>query len=583
MSNAPPTWLPALAGLEASAPTRPGYIVLAQLGGRDAERYQHRYTGLIDPELLARILEHPGGIGNRVEANGPGPSPPRGGERGSYRPRFRISAPHEVEIEPLVEVWEEHNRTVLHPNSGLLMTYGLVPRHVTTSLGEATHWDDLDRPITSVIVVESPSRYSFPEHSPARVEIRGEYLEDYATLRGKSVVETSFVEVAAPATPEETALLDGESVMKWEVPGKSLYLRKHHTRTDFVIAQADNSRLILSPGEAPVSAGRWDYGELIWPGHSGPITKYTDFASHPIEIFVRDSVLREFEGRDGFELSPTIGGVSYGNQWSTGNTRRIGRNFIGIELKKLYEGTPPDVVRLVHAHAVKLSDAEVRALADQPNIAIRTERILKVQLRLAAAVQILMTDITGAAPSMVDLVDLDPDELDYRGWWANPLLERVSRQAAQDITRDAFLARCVDLDQLVAESWNQRELRHFLIELGDDTEEIKSLRSIGLLKRLVDLAAVSHMTGLRLKKDHGEIRKRLRADEPSRLRITQGLNALRNARSHKNERSSRVRDAYKQMGLPLSPGAEWGTALDDLYDALTSELKVAAATLERAN
>jgi len=69
-------------------------------------------------------------------------------------------------------------------------------------------------------------------------------------------------------------------------------------------------------------------------------------------IYVRDSVLTLYEGRPEFTIHPESGSVSRGNQWSVSPTRRVGRDLIAVDLKKLYEGTPPETVRHWHAEAV---------------------------------------------------------------------------------------------------------------------------------------------------------------------------------------------------------------------------------------
>lgn len=88
---------------------------------------------------------------------------------------------------------------------------------------------------------------------------------------------------------------------------------------------------------------------LVYPE---PLTGDQAMRMQLIEVFVTDTVLAMYEGRPEFQIYPEQGAVSYGSQWSVGYTRRIGRDLIAVELRKLYEGAPPDVVRHWHRHAV---------------------------------------------------------------------------------------------------------------------------------------------------------------------------------------------------------------------------------------
>ena len=93
------------------------------------------------------LLKNPGGIGHEITTSGPHPSPSKGSF--VYKPEFSIWSGGYVSegFEPLVVAWTTGNRTVLLPDQGFLMTYGLVPRTVKSKHGDAIHWDDLQRPL----------------------------------------------------------------------------------------------------------------------------------------------------------------------------------------------------------------------------------------------------------------------------------------------------------------------------------------------------------------------------------------------------------------------------------------------------
>lgn len=576
-----PKRLSMLADLETVEASRPGYVVLACIEGRNAQRVQLRFTALAEPDAAQACLAHIGGVGNHVAANGP--AAPAAGERGTYRPRFWIpGVPPPHELEPLVEVWDPTGDTkVLSPSTGFLMTYGLVPRRE----GEEMHWDDLARPVRSVVVVRSVSIFETVEHSPARVEIRREYLQDYATLRGQCVLEVGFIEAAGPPTPEEADLLAEEEIKKWDLPGRTLYLRRSPTERHLLLGQADLTQLIMEPADAPVTAGAWDYGKLTWPGIEKPVTDKTA-CRHPSTVYVHDRVLAEYEGVEGFTIYPATGSVAYGGhgsviRWSVAPSKRVGRDYIAIDLKDLYEGVPPEVTRHWHAHAIAISPKQAAALAHESNVAQRTDTILNSQRRLAAALARLASSVRGHPVAPSEVLKIDFDDLDYRGTWSFPDAERAARHVPRGITRDEFLSRALVLHHLVVETLSERNLRDVLLTLGEDPDAMSEWGSVKLLRRLLLLAQEANESGLRLREDHAALAKRLEEDKPQEepTRALRALNELRNARGHRGNPQERIEKALSRLELPIDPNPAWGLVLDQIYDLVADELSVMATTL----
>jgi hypothetical protein len=84
-------------------------------------------------------------------------------------------------LEPLIVAWQAGGRTILVPDQGFLMTYGLIPRSVQSAT--------IERPRHDVVIAKMASKYFFERRSEARVTIDREYLQDYATVRNRSPIQ----------------------------------------------------------------------------------------------------------------------------------------------------------------------------------------------------------------------------------------------------------------------------------------------------------------------------------------------------------------------------------------------------------
>src|SRR5262245_9322804 len=247
-----------------------------------------------------------------------------------------IIAAHEA----LVHSWVRHDRTVMMPDNGFLMCYGLVPRLLDR---ERIVWDDASKPVYDVVEVKPLSVYEMPDSYPhAFVRVRRDYLEDYSSLKGCAIVAVYYEMRYSRGDQAIAAALGTDESREFKLPGRLLDIRKvkpANRRGEDQLTQVWGCRLILKPTGRPISEEKKDR-DLVWPGGK----TFRDFG--PLEhIFVRDEVLQEWETRDEFSVSPNSGDVSYGGWWSTDRSLRLGRHHIRTELRKLYEGTPPYVIR----------------------------------------------------------------------------------------------------------------------------------------------------------------------------------------------------------------------------------------------
>jgi hypothetical protein len=574
-------WPDLLSDIAIARPFDQDPVVVAEISGTAAEvdTYWQVFTALAPVRDLTAILEHRGGIGFRVESSGPHPAQTRG--QWDYTPRFWVDAGSTApeRLEPLVLSWADANRSVLWPDQGFLMTYGLLPRLVREGAVERIHWDAPSIPRPDVVVVEPVSTYSWGAHTGGRVTVAREVLQDYATIRGQALVQVYYAQRSGEPTDDLAALLGNEKSTQFELKGRLFDIR--YIEGPRLLAQVWGVRLLAMPSEAPLSAGQWDFGALTWPGWTEPITSeraqrlgYMDVA------YVRDSVLARYETPE-FEIHPESGSVSYGNQWSVSPTWRVGRDVIAVDLKKLYEGNRSETVRHWHAHAV---DPPAGGLAGrkQPNVGARSRQIVYALTSLGDVLADLGS-ILPQPPRPLAFVGQERRQLDYSGWFKGPQVEPITRHIPTTMSRDHFLTRCGDLNKLVNEGLQQAPLRRLLIAMTFPSESIANLRSLALLDQLSKLADVAVSTGLSLRNDCVELHTRILEQAPSsRIDRLSSLNELRQLGGHASDGSftMRFRGALRHFDLdPQAYASGWGLALDSVYDGVGKTLEDVAQTL----
>jgi len=342
-------------------------------------------------------------------------------------------------------------------------------------------------------------------------------------------------------------------------------------------------RLLLRHGAFPISEDANRYGELKWPGLSSVINDKNWRGQGFEYVYVKDDVLGRFEGSKEYEIQPESGSVSYGCQWGVSHCDRIGRDLIRLEVKKLYEGISPDIVRHYHRHAVEPPTGTIDELRQTRNIGVRARDIVYCLVELGEAIAELATRVLGREITSSDVVSLDPRSIEYNGWWNADAVEPICRHVPISATRDSFLNRCKDLDRLIGEGFKEKVLRKVLIGLGVAESQIKRLRSLKLLCMLVELGQLAQDAGLDLVADQSEIvdRYKIPAD-PSPCRHLFALNDLRQLDAHRPGTSF---DEKLSAGLVMfdidlaGTVAGFGMGIDALYDSLVVELHECAGAL----
>ena len=584
-------WPSSLQQMASEQPLQEPYVLVAQISRPwGAESHRHIYTALISPSLKEMIVNRQGGIGHEITTTGPHPSPYKGSFE--YTPKFSIWAGEMVPegLEPLVVAWSTGNKTVLIPDQGFLMTYGLVPRTVRSEDGDLIHWDDPQKPRYDVVIAKMVSEFYFELKSEAYIKIDREYLQDYATVRNQSMVQVYYAMNTGQITEDDQRALAGKDMQEFKIPGRLLDVRLDSDHRDMVIAQVWGTRDLLTPLNSPVIEGRWEYGQLVWPGIEGIVTDKIARQLGLQYVYVDDSVLKFYEDHsDDYSIYPENGAVSYQGQWSVSYCERLSRNIIRLEIKKLYEGCPPDVVKHWNKYTVDPPPGDPVDLMNEPNVGSRSKRIVYALADLGDTLSKISYRVTGKDLGSTDFVGLARASLDYYGWWNTPGAASIARHIPLDTGEKVFLDRCKDLNSLIVEGMNEGNVRRILLSRGVEDAKIKNLKVLKLLDILVQHARISIETGMDLIKHATEL-ENYRMEKIARLDSGQYLESsmsllfvlydLRIAAAHAGKS---IKELLVSIGSDIhSVRAGFGLQLDKFYDSIATALVETTQTLRQA-
>ena len=571
-------WWPAsLAHISKEDPWAHDHVIVAEIkpfddGGRTGARIT--ISALVPISDLDGVRQNLAALDNEVMTNGPWPTPR---EDQAYEPRFWIEAngPSGGRYEPLVLSWRSHDHTVFVPEPGFLMTYGLAPRSVGNG---AVHWDDPAGPVRDIVKVTAPSVYSFPKMTSASVSISREYVQDYLTLRKKALVQ-SFQERRFSATDSEIEeRLGSKQCVDLDTLNRRLRLFRISDRERIILTEVSSARVLALPGPLPISNDPLEAEGLLWPGFDGPVVHARALGMKPSDyVYVDDRVLGDYEDRADFAVVPESGAVSFGTQWAVGYCRRVGRNLIRLELKKLYEGIPPAVTRNWHKFAVEPPPPGAHpAIWFEPNIGKRakalTFAIVTLGENLAALAQVV--GLQELAPD--SFVGLRRSDLDYKGWWKFRDTEAIGRHAPLNMPLDAFLDRCLSINKLAVEGLAEPSLRRTLGAMGVTSKEIETLSTLKLLDCVVRMCQVARASGLSFTTSGAEIWQRLSkdgTDPPQPIPRMFALYDMRILKAHRSDDQNKLAACLGRFSIDTSEAAAgYGVILDCIYDALIAEL-----------
>ncbi len=433
-----------------------------------------------------------------------------------------------------------------------------------------------------MISVTPLSHYDVYSYSGTEVKIDRQYLEDYASLKGCAVVAVFFEERRCSSDGELEEILDGREIVERSLPGRDLVVRRHEYYSETpILCQIWGCRLVLVPSGRPISEERKP--ELVWPGIPGVVTRSRVRAiGLPSRVYISDQVLEKFEGRPEYSIHPEFGSVSYDGRWSLSNCRRVARDYIAHDIKKMYEGCPPTIIRNAHRFAVPrdVVERQTQDLGDQ-NIGKRASSLIKAFLSVGAGLALFGNRFGGTLRDE-DVISLSEQRVDYHGWWTINSLAPLGHRAALNMTKAQFLERCKTVYQLF-EGLKERPLRRILTQIGLENSQLSGFRSLKLLATLLQLCEVSLETGLDIAGQRAEIVDRW--DQNVQLEYLRPLFALvdlRNVAGHNlgTQEDEKIAAALEVFGLQEdSMSAGWGLALDRVYDRMIETLDEIAARL----
>jgi len=559
-------------------------VIVAEIRSFDERPHagqRRTFSALVPINQLEDVKNNLAGLDHDVSTSGPHPFPD-----GNYFPEFsiRFEGPPRQLFEPLVLSWRSHDKGVLQPDPGFLMTYGLTPRIVENSV----FWDDPAAPTYDVVKVSAPSMWKFPLGTTALVSIQRDYLQDYLTLTNAALVQV-FWEHRFGRTDNgiEKRLGDKESV-SIDFTDRKFLLNRHVQDRAIVSAQVWGGRVIALPHGLPITENSLEKEGLLWPGYKTPVTDGTAMAMNVNDyVYVDDTVLAQYEGRPEFSINPNTGSVSFGTQWSVAFCDRVGRSLIRLELKKLYEGVPPQVTRHWNRYAIEPpTGAALDAAFCERNIGIRAEEITFAVVALGESLVELARSIGFQAVSE-DFVSLRRQALEYQGWWKFDETDAVSRHVPLQLNADLFLDRCMSLNKLVVEGLSEAWLRRILETLGVPSTAIEKFGTLKLLNCIVRMAQVSRTTGLRLAEQGAEIWRRLEKEgtTPAQpMALLFALYDLRIAKAHKGtDLNKKLAEELERFDVGPNVGAGgYGRILDKVYDGILDQLTTIRAKIMKA-
>lgn len=471
------------------------------------------------------------------------------------------------------------NHTTQMLAESFIREYELVPRQVGGD-DVVLHWDDLARPLNDVAIAEMVTVYDYPTTQKAQVRIRTDYLLDYADRTNRAILAFCYEWNDVPRNDGHTEGEFGE----FKLPGRTVAFGPVHNNNERLYAEFWG----ILPVNSPKRGFRYpsmDLPPLTWPGIPKSVRRESASRLGMALVHVRDAVLDKFEKQpEVYTVHPDTGGVSYTHQWSVSYCHRVGRDLIALEIKKLYEGNPDDIIRHWHSHAV--ADAPMPG-RDEPNVGSRSRRIVFGLAELGETLADLFMEARIAPPSGDELVGLDKQKLEAHWWYDNEIIRPITRRIPLDMGLDPFLNRCVDLRKLIIEGFDEKLLRQLLLALGVAGEEIGIPGSLKLLNRLLQLVAIANDTGLDIVDEFTSIEKRylervapLEKGEhlPSDIAELFTLNDLRHKAAHRGrDVETKVLRLLKVPKGAVASG--WGEQLDKVYDRVGDALENATKTL----
>ena len=479
----------------------------------------------------------------------------------------------QIQLEPLVFSWQKHNKTVYIPDSKLLANYYLISRNS----GQKNYWDDPSIPRYNVIEVIPTSNYTIDNGSTlSKVEIERDYLEDYAFLKKCAIVEFYFEERwIHNDDPAINSILSGESGKNITQVNRRIKLIKTKFKNYKYNIQIWGRQLILIPESSPISNPKPI--SLKWPGFEDKLSEETARRLNTDYVYVLDHYLIEYENKEEFTLYPGSGSINFQGWWELSFCERKGRDYVRLELRKIYEGVPPYIIKEINKYAVEkeIVDENISKFGNR-NIASRARKAIYGYLDLFLVLSKLFISVELFYDDE-ELCSYSKEKIDYYGWFHFMELRKLGNVAKLKSTENEFLNRCRDLYSLF-ESIKEKPLRAFLRKINIQEDKTKSLKANKLLELIIKILKVSIETGLEVTSNSTEILKRI--SFPIKLKEISFLFCLYDIRTYASHREgSDIIKKYLHaldffnIDKDFMKSHGWGIAIDKVYDKTIASLE----------
>lgn len=560
------------------------YVTIGEISSEPVNNYPGTtllYTAMVPADEVDECLARPGGFGHGIShLKGQSIYDSAGG---SPSAAFWVESRRQdhKRYQSLVESWQVHDRHILLPFAGILQYYGLSPRVLSGQTDQTMVWDDLSVPTFEVVRVSPLAVYKVPRLTTvARVEILREYLEDYLLANECVALATQWEERYSTGDPAFDSVVGKHKGLSAELKGREIWLKRvEHIADGDQHSDTWCTRLVMNPVKA-LDADQ----ELEWPDHDGPIIGSGVMGGFGVmeEAYVRDEVLVAYENRPEFDIHPEAGSVGNGTWWAVGYCRRVGRDHIALELRKLYEGAQFSVIKHYCGYAVKKSSVPVPNTADEKrNIGSRAREVIKAYLSYLRALE-KICDTVGLSFTAEEIGGLSGAEIDYKGWWTFPMLGRLGNVSPPAMNYQQFLARCKDI-YAVFEGLKSGPLRSMLRAVGIPKDQIKE-EGLKLSAFVCQLATIAKKEHWDLIDDAEQIVKKW--DKDARLDFYKpifALNGLRLTDAHALSVGDPKAQASNLEVFGIDPDkfkTGWGLALDHVYDEIAKSLQDATTLLQ---
>ncbi|HWY38634.1 MAG TPA: hypothetical protein VNY73_08755, partial [Bacteroidia bacterium] len=435
---------------------------------------------------------------------------------------------------------------------------------------DLNYWDDLSKPQYEIVVNKPVTLYDFPSQTGAYVKIRRDYLEAYLDLRKKTAVQVFTVNNIVDTNDDIEHLLNGKSGFEGEAGPYAIRLIRQPNQEDKVYLEVIGYRLLLPEANqlaktVSVPAGHY------WKGIDGVVTAPRARFQMPFEYaYVSDDVLAKYEGDDEYQIYPKSGSVHYQGQWSVSFCHRVGRNAIKIELKKLYEGTPDEVIDYWNGFNIDPAGIKI----EEENIAEKGERLVRKFFLFGRILSGILNRIRNLNLIASDIITLNETRIEETGWTEFPDFRAISHHVSlKSFTRDQFISRCKKLHMLLGENLKEKNLRKAVLILGFNEDDIKEYRSLKLLELILKYLQIVDDTGLDPLRNKDVIQVRIaELTNFNRISTLIALNQLRQLDAHKtgNDSKAKLQAGLQTFGMDSNTlKNNYSRATDHVYDELS--------------